>query len=211
LEALGNVPNERAYKDKERVYRKVPAEIVRVRNLRKYYGKVLALEIGHFDFDGGICVIRGPNGSGKSTFLGILSGLIKPSVGEVRVFGKDPYRENIRGLIGFVGHKTFLFEDLSGYDNWRFFGNFNVDLAEILGISHILKRPVRTYSRGERVKLSVGIELSREKPLLLLDEPFSPLDERSRLILSEILKGKNVIITAHGEIPIKPDLEYNLR
>jgi len=156
-------------------------------------------------------VIRGPNGSGKSTFLGILSGLIKPSIGEVNVFGKDPYRENIKCLIGFVGHKTFLFEDLSGYDNWRFFGNFKVDIAEILGISHILKRPVRTYSRGERVKLSVGIELSREKPLLLLDEPFSPLDERSRLILSEILKGRNIIITAHGEIPIKPDLEYNLR
>lgn len=164
-----------------------------------------------FDFEGGVCVIRGPNGSGKSTFLGILAGLIKPSAGEVRVFDKDPYIENIKGMIGFVGHKTFLFEDLSGYDNWRFFGKFDKNLADILEISHILSRPVRTYSRGERVKLSIGIEISSEKPLLLLDEPFSPLDEKSRIILSEILKDKSAIITAHGEIPIKPDLEYKLR
>ncbi len=143
--------------------------------------------------------------------MGILAGLIKPSEGEVKVFGKDPYKENIRCIVGFVGHKTFLFEDLSGYDNWRFFGKFDEKIAEVLEILHILSRPVRTFSRGERVKLSIGIEISAGKSLLLLDEPFSPLDERSRISLAEVLRDKNVIITAHGDIPIGADIELRLK
>lgn len=165
-------------------------------------------------FDEGVYIIRGPNGSGKSTLLGIIAGIIKPSQGEVKVLGRDPFKDDgVKKLIGFVGHKTFLLEDLSGYENWNFFGKFNEDLADLMGIKGILNRPIRTYSRGERVKLSVCIEISRYPKVLLLDEPFSSLDECSKKSLVEILNGINgtVIITAHGTIPLKAKSEYYLK
>lgn len=165
-------------------------------------------------FDDGIYVVRGPNGSGKSTLLGIISGIIKPSEGEVRVLGKDPFKDDgIKKLIGFVGHKTFLLEDLSGYENWALFGRFEKDLADLMDINKVLNRHVRTYSKGERVKLSVCIELSRKPKVLLLDEPFSSLDEVSKKSLAEVLNkfDGTVIITAHGTIPLSAKMEYNLK
>ncbi|MEO0149306.1 MAG: ATP-binding cassette domain-containing protein [candidate division WOR-3 bacterium] len=164
-------------------------------------------------FDEGVYIVRGPNGSGKSTLLGIIAGIIKPSKGEVRVLGKDPFKDDgVKKFIGFVGHKTFLLEDLTGYENWRFFGEFDKDLADLMNIDKVLNRPVRTYSRGESVKLSVCIELSRKPKVLLLDEPFSPLDEASKESLTAILNGfeGTVVITAHGTIPLKAKMEYKL-
>ncbi len=173
----------------------------------------MILNIDGWVFEEGINVLRGPNGSGKTTLLNIIAGIDKPTEGEVKVLGKDPFKdENIRKRIGYVGHQTFLIEDMTGYENIRFFGRFDGDLLSAFGLNDILHKPVRTYSRGERVKLSISIELSRDISLLLLDEPFSSLDGDSREVLAELLIrfSRPVILTAHGDIPRMEFKEFKL-
>lgn len=173
----------------------------------------MVLSIDEWIFGHGINVLRGPNGSGKTTLLNIIAGIDKPTEGEVKVFGRDPFKdEDVRKRIGYVGHQTFLIEDMTGYENIRFFGRFDEDLISNFGLKDILHKPVRTYSRGERVKLSISIELSRDISLLLLDEPFSSLDNESREMLAETLMrfNKPAILTAHGDIPRMNFKEFNL-
>ncbi len=159
-----------------------------------------------WEFGEGINILRGPNGVGKTTLLKIICGLIKPDEGEVMVYNRDPFKDDeVKKVMGFVGHETFLIEDLSGYYNWKIFGKPDIDLARSLKVDNVLNRPIRTYSRGERVKLSISIEISRNPRILILDEPFSSLDNESKTTLSRILAGfkGTVILTAHGDIPIK--------
>jgi len=186
---------------------------VEVRELRKVYGGRVVLYVPYLSMDEGIYVIRGPNGSGKSTFLKILAGIVRPTAGTVKVLGSDPFKDlKVRKKITFVGHRTGLIEDLSGYENARLFlcGLFKceklsrfLEMAESLNILGVLRRPVRTYSRGEKTKLSIAIAVAYGGDILMLDEPFAPLDDSSREVLSSLLKGgtSTVIITAHGDIP----------
>ncbi|NPA79842.1 MAG: ABC transporter ATP-binding protein [Thermotogae bacterium] len=188
--------------------------MIEIRDLTKRYGGRVVLSIRELSLKPGRYVLRGPNGSGKTTLLRILAGLIKPSSGEVRVLGGDPYGEmRIKRLIAYVGHRTGLVEDLNGRENATLLlcgllgcerlGPF-MDMARRLNLEHILGRPVRTYSKGERTKLSVAIALASGREVLLLDEPFAPLDVPSRETLGDMLgtwEGKFVIITAHGEVP----------
>ncbi len=186
---------------------------VEVRELKKVYGGRVVLYVPQLSLDDGIYVIRGPNGSGKSTFLKVLAGIVRPTSGTVRVLGGDPFKDlKVRKRISLVGHRTGLIEDLNGHENARLFlcgplkceklSHF-LNLAEALNILGVLRRPVRTYSRGEKTKLSIAIAVAYGGEILLLDEPFAPLDTTSREALSSLLKGgaSTVIITAHGDIP----------
>jgi len=186
---------------------------VEVRNLKKVFGGRTVLYVPDLSMGEGIYVVRGPNGSGKTTFLKVIAGIVRPTEGEVWVLGGDPFKDGkIRRRIAFVGHRTGLIEDLNGYENATLFlcGLFRcpkmrefLRLAEDLGVGGLLKRPVRTLSRGERTKLSISIAVAHGGEVLLLDEPFAPLDTESREVLAETLtslKG-TVVITAHGDIP----------
>ena len=186
---------------------------IRVEGLKKAYGGRVVLHIPKLEMGTGRYVIRGPNGSGKTTFLKILAGIVRPTEGKVVVLGGDPFKDGkIRRRIAFVGHRTGLIEDLSGYENATLFlcgllrcpklDRF-ASLAESLGIGGLLGRPVRTLSRGERTKLSVSIAVAHGGEVLLLDEPFAPLDGRSRELLARTLMSLSgtIVITAHGEIP----------
>ncbi len=186
---------------------------VEVRELKKVYGGRVVLYVPRLSLDNGIYVIRGPNGSGKSTFLKVLAGIVRPTSGTVRVLGRDPFKDlKVRKRISFVGHRTGLIEDLNGHENARLFlcGPFKCEklspflkLAKELKVHEVLHRPVRTYSRGEKTKLSIAIAMAYGGEILLLDEPFAPLDTTSRDALSSLLKGvaSTIIITAHGDIP----------
>jgi heme exporter protein A len=159
-------------------------------------------------------VIFGPNGAGKTTLLKVISTLTRPSGGEVMVGGyklsKNP--EKIRQLIGLVTHSSFLYQGLTGYENLKLYAHLYgisqaerriEDLAEQMGIVDYLNHPVQSYSRGMKQRLSIARALIHNPPYLLLDEPFTGLDEEAAERLNLILEkfkaqGKTAILTTHN-------------
>jgi len=171
---------------------------VTVQSVTKVYGRQRALGGVNLTLEAGrLCVLLGPNGAGKSTLLAILSTLTRPTAGEVR-FGQTPHREaarTLRGTIGLVAHESFLYGDLSGRENLRFFlGLYGRrdragELLAQVGLEEAADRPVRTYSRGMQQRLALARALAGEPRLLLLDEPFTGLDRSGVAALRGLLCG----------------------
>lgn len=168
-------------------------------------------------FSGQALAIVGPNGAGKSTLIKILSGIQAADEGDVKVLGVNPYKtkKDLFKSLGVVfGHKNCLWWDLPLryslemvqplYDLER--SSFIRDLKEItalLDIEHIMDKPVRMLSLGERVKSELAFNLSFRPKLLFLDEPTIGLDITSKHEIRELLKklkreqGLGYIITSH--------------
>ena len=146
-------------------------------------GVDLALEVGE------LVVLLGPNGAGKTTLLRVLATLLAPTAGRLELFGQDAGTRaaDVRRRIGYVGHESSCYPDLSGTENLTFHGElFGLSdpaarAAELLawaGLGEAGRRPVRTYSRGMQQRLSLARALLHRPGLLLLDEPFSGLDQQ---------------------------------
>ncbi len=151
-----------------------------------------------FEMDRGYCVILGPTGAGKSVFLELIAGIIKPDRGEIRINGRDitalpPEKRNI----GFVPQDYALFPHLNIYKNIAY-GLRNIEksekdrrvreIAEKFGISHLLHRKPATLSGGERQRVALARALVVQPKLLLLDEPLSAVDLRTKEMLMDELK-----------------------
>ena len=187
---------------------------IEINKLSKYYKDFCALrEINYTLEKEGNIAILGPNGSGKSTLLKILSGILYPSEGEVKVFGFKPYEKKRDYLlkISYINpQKSRLIFDVNAMDNLYLFGSaYGLGFKEIkkraeklsimLGVEHKLQSPVRTLSFGERVKVELITGLLHAPNLLLLDEPFVGLDFITRKVICDFLMQMkvNVIITSH--------------
>ncbi len=162
---------------------------------------------------GQILAVLGPNGAGKTTFVRTIATLIKPDAGTVRVAGHDVSREpaTVRRLIGLAGQFAAVEPAMTGRENLelvaRLFGldarAARVASSEVLarfGLEEAADRMVRTYSGGMRRKLDLGASLVSRPRLLLLDEPTTGLDPRSRLELWELIRslvrsGTDVLLT----------------
>ncbi len=159
-------------------------------------------EISFTLFSGQSLAIVGPNGAGKSTLIKILSGIQAADEGDVKVLGFHPYKakKSLFKSLGVVfGHKSCLWWDLPlhySLDMTRPLYDlekdaFNRDLKEItelLNIEHIMDKPVRMLSLGERVKSELAFNLSFRPKLLFLDEPTIGLDITSKHEIRELLK-----------------------
>ncbi|WP_317993897.1 ATP-binding cassette domain-containing protein [Bartonella gliris] len=172
----------------------------------------------HFTlFSGQSLAILGPNGAGKSTLIKILSGIQCADEGCVKVLGVDPYKakKDLFKSLGVVfGHKNCLWWDLPlrysldmvqplyGLERASFTRDLK-EIAELLGLEHIMDKPVRMLSLGERVKSELAFNLSFRPKLLFLDEPSIGLDITSKHEIRELLKklkrerGMGYIITSH--------------
>jgi ABC-2 type transport system ATP-binding protein len=159
----------------------------------------------------------GRNGQGKTTLIKSVSGLIEPTAGSVRVFGKDSVREaaEVRRRVGLVSadERSFYFR-LSGRDNLRFFARLHgldpesrrIDaLAEQFELGPVLERRFQEYSTGNKQRLAIVRALLADPPLLLLDEPMRSLDPISaqglRAAIGSFSKSapdKTVLITTHN-------------
>jgi len=158
---------------------------------------------------GNVSVLTGANGSGKSTLLGILGTLTRPTSGTVR-HGDGADVSAVRARLGWVGHDTLAYGDLSGRENIilaaRVHGlDPNVALAEAeerFSLASFVDRLVRTYSRGQRQRVALARALVHHPSLLLLDEPTAGLDASSTARLVAVVKeearrGATIILSTH--------------
>lgn len=174
-----------------------------VENLSRHYGRRRALAGVSLECRAGsITGLFGPNGAGKSTLLGVLSTLLKPGSGDVS-YGLGTARswgDVLRSRIGVLGHDLFLYGDLSARENLHFFGRMYGLAGEALDarvgaalVSAALEGRaddrVAGFSRGMRQRLAVERALLHGPRLVLLDEPFTGLDDTSVERLAERLRG----------------------
>ncbi len=142
-------------------------------------------------------LIVGANGSGKTTLLRSLATMLRPSQGQLRLFGLDPraHGSKIRPRLGFLGHSLGLYEDLSAADNLRVVARLAQkpppDVGSLLRRVGLEDRadPVRAFSAGMRKRTQVAALLVQEPELILLDEPFAALDPAGVTDLVDLLRG----------------------
>lgn len=167
-----------------------------------------AVESVSFQVEAGkIFGLLGPNGAGKTTLIKMMSGLLKPTSGEIQVNGKDVFRA--QRDVGLVLGDTLLYNLMTGRDNLEYTarlygvsdGSERIgELVEFLEMEEPwLDRYVSEYSLGMRVKLCLARALVYDPPVLLLDEPTLGLDPRFALHVRDKIKklGKTVILTTH--------------
>jgi ABC-2 type transport system ATP-binding protein len=190
------------------------APIIEARGLTKRFGKTQALDGLDLTAQAGqVVALLGPNGAGKTTFIRMVATLLQPDQGELRVGGYDVHRQaaEVRRIIGLAGQFAAIEPTMTGRENLRMvarlFGQSgksakaNADsVLAALGLTEAGDRLVRTYSGGMRRKLDLGASLVGAPRLLLLDEPTTGLDPRSRIELWDAIRalvgqGTDVLLT----------------
>ena len=184
---------------------------VRLENVSKAFGPVRALMGVSWQLEqGAVGVIRGPNGSGKSTLLAILATLIQPTSGRVDHGNFGRSRAEVRRIVGWVGHESLCYPDLTGRENVELAARLHecdprvafVRAAERFDLGGFADRAVRTYSRGQKQRIALARALVHKPPLLLLDEPTTGLDASGRARLSDVVReelagGATVVVVTH--------------
>jgi heme exporter protein A len=188
---------------------------IHVEGLSKSFGSLQALSgIDLSVGEGEFLTIFGPNGAGKTTLLRILSSLTKPTSGRILVAGHDIRKEpqEIRKSVGFISHQPFLYESLSAFENIRFFasmygisnaGGKATEVIRKVGLENRRHDLVRTFSSGMKQRLAVARAIVHDPKILLLDEPYSGLDQHGTRIFNEMLKllktqKRTILMTTHN-------------
>ena len=188
--------------------------ILTIEGLGKRFGHLTALDDVTLDLKPGeTLVIFGHNGAGKTTLLKIIATVIRTFSGAATLFGTDlrAAAEAARRRIGFVSHDSFLYNGLTARDNLTFYARLYGlpnpaqtadDMIDQLGLARKRSALVRDLSRGMKQRLAIGRAFIHAPDLLLLDEPFTGLDERAADELSALLdasraKGGGAVMATH--------------
>ncbi len=188
---------------------------IETRGLEKSFGEHYALRGINLKMSRGEClVVFGPNGAGKTTLLKILSTLMKPSAGSVLLDGIDIRDKpaQIRRKINLVSHQTFLYDNLTVYENLKFYGKM-YDVADLEGrirevtawvqLEPRLHDRVGTLSRGLQQRASIARAVLHNPSILFLDEPEVGLDPHASAMVRDVLGSINsgnrtVVMTTHN-------------
>ncbi|WP_284348863.1 heme ABC exporter ATP-binding protein CcmA [Roseisolibacter agri] len=173
--------------------------------MRRAFGPRRAVDGVTLAIAGGDCLaLFGPNGAGKTTLLRMLAGLLSPSAGEARVGGQPIARDpEVRARVGLISHHAMLYAALTAQENVAFaarlYGLPDPEGAarEALARMRVLDRadtPVRRLSRGLQQRVSIARAMVHEPRVVLLDEPFTGLDEAGARALTDAL----TTLKAHG-------------
>ncbi|ADV65057.1 ABC transporter ATP-binding protein [Desulfurococcus mucosus] len=168
---------------------------------------------------GEIYGLIGPNGAGKTTLLRIIAGIVKPTRGTVKVYGRDPYREfeETRRLIGYLPEEANTYQRLTGLEHLLFYARlYGGDVesmveygARITGLGDRLHDEAGTYSHGMKRRLLLGAVLMRKPMLAILDEPTSGLDVHASVSVRRTIRqyvaetGSTVILSSHNMLEIE--------
>lgn len=190
--------------------------VLSAHQLVKRFGSRTAVDGVSFEVRSGEAVgLLGPNGAGKSTTLSLLTGLLVPDSGSVRLQGRELTSDTdpMKRRIGLAPQELALYEDLSAADNLGFFGSLyglhgaalkrsRIAALNAVGLADRSAEPVRGFSGGMKRRLNLAVALLHEPDLLLLDEPTVGVDPQSRNSLLENIahlrkQGKTILYTTH--------------
>jgi ABC-2 type transport system ATP-binding protein len=188
------------------------APVIRVENVSRWFGSVVAVSDISFDVAPGITGLLGPNGAGKTTLLRMMTGLAKTSMGSVTVFG-EPVRDNppLYRRIGVMSEHETVYGFMKGRDFVRMMGKLRgvADLEKAVDraiarvdMADAQYRAMSTYSRGMRQRMRLAATLVHEPELLILDEPLNGADPRQRVHFQKLLRelaaeGRTIVLSSH--------------
>jgi len=196
--------------------------VVQLTNTSKAYNKVDVLNDINLNLNSSeVLGLFGHNGAGKTTMMKLILGIIKPTSGEVNVFGHNPISKNAwlnRKQIGYLPENVSFYDHLTGLEVLTYFSRLKsapksqvFELLEQVGLSHALKRQVKTYSKGMRQRLGLAQAFLGQPKLLLLDEPtvgLDPIATKEFYTSVDNLKtsGASIILCSH----VLPGVEQHI-
>jgi heme exporter protein A len=190
------------------------APAVQAAALAKTFGRRAAVAGVDLTLNAGDCLaLFGPNGAGKTTLLRLLAGLLKPTSGMARVQGVDVRRDaHARAVVGLISHHSMLYAPLTALENVAFAARLyglrdvHASARSALEAMRVLDRadvPVRVLSRGLQQRVAIARAIVHDPSVILLDEPYSGLDEAGAQALTALLqslRGRNatLIVVTHN-------------
>jgi heme exporter protein A len=183
-----------------------------VEGVWKFYGDYAALRNVQLAAEPGTgLALIGRNGAGKTTLLRTIAGFSRPGRGRILIHGKEPRETETRRQLGFIGHGISVYDELSALENLMLYGKLYgvadprksaMEWLERTGLERVRDGLVREFSRGMRQRLAVARAFLHEPSVLLLDEPFTALDDRAIAVLQTLLRqaladGKTIVISTH--------------
>ena len=185
---------------------------VAVEGVWKFYGDYPALRDINLAAAPGSCLaLIGRNGAGKTTLLRAIAGFSRPGRGEIRILGTSPRETEARRHIGFIGHGIAVYDELSALENLTLYARLYgmpdprrtaLEWLERTGLERVRDGLVREFSRGMRQRLAVARAFLHQPSVLLLDEPFTALDDRAIAVLQALLRdglaeGRTIVMSTH--------------
>lgn len=185
---------------------------IALRDVWKFFGEFPAVRALNLDIPSkGIIALLGRNGAGKTTVLRMIAGLLRPSRGEILIGGAPADHEQHAASIGMVGHGQWLYDDLTCRENLAFFARLYDVPSATEKVDHWIREVglwtfrdsrVNQLSRGMRQRLTIARALLHSPAILLLDEPWTSLDDRAMDLLSSLLlraqsENHTVVVSSH--------------
>ncbi len=188
--------------------------MIKIKGLVKNYGVNAVLRgVDLHVRPGEFVTLVGSNGAGKTTLLRIVATLLKPTAGQVLIGGwpLPNHADNVRRYIGLVSHHALLYGDLTAAENLAFYARlYQLDQREervakalqMVGLASRQRDPVRTFSRGMVQRLTIARATLHEPDVLLLDEPYTGLDQDATRLLDSLLlqeseRGRTIFLITH--------------
>ncbi len=190
---------------------------IEIIDLKKEFGNILAVNGLSFNVSqGSLFGLLGPNGAGKTTTISIISTILPPTSGAVKIFGRDLRKETnkIKSMIGICPQELALFERLTARENIHLIAQMHglskIDYKEktddLLGKMNLLERCddlVKKYSGGMKQRVNILMAIVHEPQLIILDEPSAGLDPQSRRAIWDLIKeyqkkGCTILLTTHS-------------
>jgi ABC-2 type transport system ATP-binding protein len=191
-----------------------PENVIRFERVSRFYGEVLGVNGVSLSIPPGVTSLVGPNGSGKTTLMNLMTGLLRPSEGEISVLGVSP--GNPEKLCRFVGYCAQFDAFPKGLTGYRFIYAFlrvhglgsreceerTRTALELVGLSGAADRPVAAYSKGMRQRVKLAQAIAHDPQVVVLDEPLNGLDPMARAEAIALFrqwgeKGRHVIVSSH--------------